>query len=202
MEKKAKSEEISQNYQLKSEAVQELVSEQTPEYSEEELNRYRRKQGFRIPDILKYSFLKLWFYGAVCYFIYWGLAMYIPGLLEMMFVLCVATGMVTDLLTNGVLRFVEKIPGENNKWMVFPQKGFKGFVLNILYGFVIIYCVYTLYDGINRVAIIFTGREDQVVLAVEPLLFGVFCTGFDLLFIAVKRLLGAIIRDAKAAAGS
>ncbi len=200
MEKNTNPEDTQKNYNLKSDAVNDLVTEETPEYTQEELNRYRQSKGFRIPDVLKYSFIKLWFYGAVCYFIYWGLAMYIPGLLEMMFVLCTATGMVTDVLLNNVIRFLEKTPGENDRWMFFPQKGFRGFVFNILYGFLIIYCVYTLYDGINRVAMVLTGTENTIFLAVEPLLFGLFCTGFDLLFIAMKRLFGSIIRDAVKAA--
>ncbi len=202
MDNNTEREEIQKNYTLKSEAVEQLLTEETPEYTQEELNRYKAAKGFRIPDWVKVVFLKLWFYGAVCYFIYWGLAMYIPGLLEMMFVLCVAMGMVTDVLLNSVLRFLEKTPGENNRWMVFPQKGFKGFVLNILYGALLVFCVYNLYDGINRAAMILTGRENTIFLAVEPLMFGLFCMGFDMLFIAIKRLLLRILEDAKHSAAN
>ncbi len=202
MSKQTNDESTQKNYDLNSEAVEALLTEDAPEYSQEELMRYRRKTGFRIPDVLKVLFLKFWFYGAVCYFIYWGLAMYIPGWLEMMFVLCTATGMVTDVLLNSVLRFMEKLPGENSKWMVFPQKGFKGFVLNVLYGFLLIFCVYNLYDGINRALNVMTGETDIIYLAVEPLMFGLFCIGFDMLFVAIKRLLCRIIEDAKQSAGN
>ncbi len=192
--------EPNKNYDLKSDAVDNLVAEETPQYSQEELNRYRTKKAFNIPEALKVVAIKTWFYGAVCYFIYWGLAMYLPGLIEMMFVLAAATGMVTDLLVNGVLHFMEKTPGENDHWMFFPQSGFKGFVLNFVYGFPVVFCVYSLYDGINRLVIAFTGQTDTIYLGVEPLLFGVFCMGFDMLFIAIKRLFGNILRDAKDAA--
>ncbi len=202
MENKTPDTNGNKNYDLKSTAVEDLVAEEAPEYSQEELNRYRTKKGFHIPSVLKVMLLKLWFYGAVCYFIYWGLAFYIPGLIEMMFVLCAATGMVTDLLINGVLRFAEKTPGANDKWMFIPRSGVQGFALNLLYGFPLVFCVYNLYDGINRFVMLFTGRTDVIYLAVEPVLFGLFCMGFDMLFIAIKRLLGNIIRDAKAKAAS
>ncbi len=195
-------EESLKNYDLKSQAVEDLVSEDadTPEYSEEELKRYRSSKKFQIPALFWVLFWKAWFAGAVCYFVLWGLALYVPGLVEMMFILCVALGMVTDLLLNNVLRFLEKVPGENSKWMFIPWKGMKGLFFNILYGFLIVFCVYTLYDAINRLVMVFTGNRDVIYLGVEPILFGLFCMGFDLLFIGAKRLLGTIIRDAQNAA--
>jgi len=39
-----------------------------------------------------------------------------------------------------------------------------------------------------------------VLLGVEPVLFGVFCMGFDMLFILIKRTAGTIFADAKAKA--
>ncbi len=190
------------NYNLKSKAVDDLVSDadETPEYSAEELNRYRRSKKFRIPPLFWVLFWKAWFAGAVCYFVLWGLALYIPGLIEMMFVLCVTLGLVTDLLLNNVLRFIEKLPGENSKWMFIPYEGMKGLFLNLLYAFLIVFCVYTLYDALNRVVMFFTGNHDVIYLGVEPILFGMFCMGFDMLFIGAKRLLASIIRDAKNAA--
>ncbi len=194
-------EEIGKNYKLSSEAVEDLVSDEAPEYSQEELNRYRSKRGFHIPEWLKVLFLKFWFTGAVCYFILWGLGMYVQGL-DMMFVLAMVLGMITDLLLNNVLRFMEKIPGENNKWMLVSRKGMVGFGLNLLYGCVLVFCVYQVYVGINGVYAELTGAENTILLGVEPILFGLLCMAFDMLFIGMKRLFGKILRDAMESAKS
>lgn len=188
------------NYNLKSEAVETLVNADTeavPEYSEEELAKYRTPHKFRIPETVKVLFLKAWFAGAVCYFILWGLGMYIYSLIDMLFVLGVVLGMVTDLLTNNVIRFIEKNPGANDRWLMFPKKGMASFFWNILYAMVLLICVYALYTGINYTYSSLTGNMDVVLLGVEPLLFGIFCMGFDVLFLFFKRMIGSIFADAK-----
>ncbi len=188
------------NYTLKSEAVDELVEAQAgeaPEYSEEELAKYRSGGRFHIPEIVKILFLKAWFAGAVCYFILWGLGMYISSLIDMMFVLGVVLGMATDLLTNNVIRFIEKTPGANDKWILFPGKGMASFFFNIVYALVLLVCVYALYTGINGLYAALSGNRDVVLLGVEPVLFGVFCMGFDVLFILIRRTIGNILADAK-----
>lgn len=188
----------STNYDLKSEAVEALANadtEETPVYSQEELNKYRSKKGFHIPEPVKVLFIKAWFAGAVCYFFFWGLGTYVGGLIDMLFILAVALGMVTDLLTNNVLRFLEKTNGDCSKWLMVTKKGIAGFFLNILYGFPITFCVYMLYDLINRAA------DGLFFLGVEPVLFGVFCMGFDLAFVTIKRTVQSIIADAKKTAG-
>ena len=191
------------NYNLKSDAVEDLLDAQkgeAPEYSEEELNRYRGSSKFHIPEAVKVLFLKAWFAGAVCYFILWGLGTYIYSLIDMMFILGIVLGMATDLLTNNVIRFIEKIPGANDKWLMFPRKSVLSFFLNIVYAMVLLVCVYNLYTGINGVYAAVTGNTEVVLLGVEPVLFGVFCMGFDMLFILIKRTIGSIISDAKARA--
>ena len=188
------------NYNLKSEAVDELVDAQAgeaPEYSEEELAKYRSGGKFRIPEAVKVLFLKAWFAGAVCYFILWGLGTYIYSLIDMLFVLGVALGIVTDLLTNNVIRFIEKTPGANNKWLLLPSKGMASFFGNIVYAIVLLICVYSLYTGINGIYAAVSGNTEVVLLGVEPVLFGVFCMGFDMLFLLIKRTFVSIITDAK-----
>ncbi len=190
------SENIEKNYDLKSKAVEDLVDEAVPQYSKEELERYRRKNRLKLPEILKILLIKTWFAGAVCYFIVWGLAMYIPGYIEKFFVLGAAMGMVVDLLLNNVIRFIEKTPGANDRWLFVTKRGIVGFGLNLLYGFMVVGCVYALYDGVNRMAIQITGNADKIYLGVEPILFGLLCMGFDTLFISMKNLLKRIVRDA------
>lgn len=195
-------ETVEKNYHLNSEAVENLAGadrEEVPQYSQEELNQYRTKKGFHIPQWLKLLLVKAWFAGAVCFFILWGLGTYIGNMLDMLFILGIVLGMVNDLLVNSVLRFMELTPGANDRWMFLPKKGLGSFFGNILYAFLIIYCVYSLYNGINMVLSLVLGTTDVIYLGVEPILFGTFCTGFDMLFVWFKHLAAELIRKAKAA---
>ena len=193
--------ENKKNYNLKSDAVEDLVNEETPDYSEEELEKYRSKKGLRIPEPVKIFLIKCWFAGAVCFFFLWGLGTYIGSMLDMLFILGVALGIVTDLLTNNVLRFVEKTPGANDKWMMYPRKKTVYLFLNIVHAMVIVVCVYLLYNVINYTITSITGNTETVPLGVEPILFGVFCTAVDAVFIKIKQTIFSIFRDAKKAAG-
>lgn len=192
----------SSNYELKSEAVEKLVDAQkgdVPQFSQEELNKYRSKK-LAIPEWLKIVFIKAWFAGAVCFFVLWGLGIYLSATLDMLFVAGAALGMVTDLLTNNVIRFIEKNPGSNDKWLLCARKGVAGFGMNLLCAFVILLCVYFTYSVINFTIISITGATDMVPLGVEPLLFGLLCMGYEMLLIGMKRMVQGIIRDAKHAA--
>lgn len=187
-------------YELKNRAVDELLDAQSGKataYSDEELKKYRAKKGIRFPEWLKIVVIKAWFAGAVCFFIFWGLGIYVTAMLDMLLIIGIALGFVTDLLTNNALRFIEKRAGENDRWMMFPRKSYVSLVLNILYSFLILYCVYSFYGIVNTAIVSFTGQTDAVPLGVEPLLFGLLCVGFDLLFIGAKRLFLRIVRDAR-----
>ena len=184
----------SSNYELKSRAVEELLEAeagQAPEYSREELDKYVSKSKFHIPETVKILFIKAWFAGAVCFFFFWGLSTYM-SMLDLMFVTAIVLGMVTDVLVNNVLRFIEREKGDNDKWMMYPKKGMGSFFLNIIHGFALMFCVYMIYYGINFVLTGFTGTE--VELGVEPILFGVFYMACDQLFIWIKRALMDLVR--------
>ena len=123
-------------YDLKTKAVDDLVNadeSNSPQVTDEELERYggRKKRG--LPNWLKVCFIKFWFPASVCYFFFWGLSGYVADMLDLMFVTAVVLGMVTDLLTNNVLRFFAQTEGENDRWMMFPKKRFITFFLNIFY---------------------------------------------------------------------
>ena len=118
-------------------------------------------------------------------------------LLDMLFVAGAALGMVTDLLTNNVIRFIESVPGENDKWLLFPKKGMVSFFLNLVYALVLVICVYALYSGINMILVKIIGSPDTVPLGVEPVLYGVFTMGFDVLLLGCKNLFGQIMADAR-----
>lgn len=195
--------EISDYYKLNTKSVEDLVganAENSPKVPKEELQKYRSKAGISLPQWLKAVLLKAWFAGAACFFIFWGLGLYLTNMLDMMLVFGIALGLVTDLLVNNILRFFAATPGENDGWMMFPQKGMGAFFLNILYAFILLFCVYCLYQVINTVIVSISGQTDTIPLGVEPILFGLFYMGFDLLFVGIKQLVRRILADARASA--
>jgi len=187
-------------YKLKTEAVNDLVSaneENSPQVSEEELRAYRSGPKIKVADWVKMLFIKAWFAAAVCYFFFWGLGGLMPSVLDQLVVTGLALGVVTDLMTNPVLRFFEKTKGENARWMMVTRKTYSGLFLNILYAYVVLFLVFTLYNVINIAAIGLMGVPgDQVVLGVEPILFGLFYLGFDLLLIKMKHMISGMLHDA------
>ena len=190
------------NYELKSDAVDKLLEAQegnVPEFSQEELDKYRKKK-WSIPEPVKILFIKAWFAGAVCFFILWGLGLYLGSMLDMLFATGAVLGMVTDLLTNNVVRFLEKTPGGNDRWLLVTKRGVVGFGLNLLMAYVVLFCVYSTYSVINYIIVSLTGAVDTVPLGVEPVLFGLLCMGYEMLLIGIKRLIQSIFRDAKEAA--
>lgn len=188
-------------YNLHTEAVEDLVTatkENTPRYSEEELTKYRSgRKKWKFPQGLKVVLIKFWFYGAVCFFGFMGLGMYLADGLDMLFVGAVLLGMVTDLLINHFLRFTEQLPGGSKKWMMVTRRGAAGFFMNLLYGFVLMFLVYTLYVGINAALLQLAGGEGAPTLGVEPILFGLFTTGMDSLCVGCRNLLQRIVADAR-----
>lgn len=191
-------------YKLHTEAVEDLVTatkENTPRYSQAELEKYRSgKVKWKFPQWLKVLLIKFWFYGAVCFFVFMGLGMYLTAQLDMLFVAAIVLGMVTDLLINHFLRFTEKLPGGSKRWIMITRRGAAGFFMNLLYGFVLLFLTVTCYQMINTgIAYLYGGAENAPLLGVEPLLFGIFTTAADSLCVGCRNLLGKIIADARRA---
>jgi len=203
--KKEKQPKEASYYQLHTDAVEELVSatkENTPRYSQEELNKYRSgKTKWRFPQWLKVLGIKTWFYGAVCFFVFWGLGMYLVDQWDLYFVAAIVLGMVTDLLINHFLRFTEKLPGGNQRWIMVTKRGTAGFFMNLLYGFVLLFLVITLYQAVNTVIFtLYNGSENAPLLHVEPIGFGLAVMGADTLCVTIRNTLKKIVADAKKAA--
>ena len=195
MKKGEKGEDL---YRIKAEAVEDLVNankENTPSYSEEELKKYRSKSRLNINPVFKALFIKFWFSGVVCYFFIWGLGMYIPSNLDLYFVTAIGMGFVKDILENNLYRFVANPEGSNDRWMMFPKKSYMSLVFNVLYAILVTGCVYFTYQGINFVGT--SGNNDRVVFGIEPIFFGIFYMGFELLFLWMKHMAVRIIADAK-----
>lgn len=174
-------------YDLKTDAVDRLVNAKgAPPVSDKELEKYTSKRKLRIPQWIKVVLIKLWFAGAVCYFVMWGLGMMITGL-DLIAVLALALGVVTDLMTNNAVRHF--VPSEDGsaKWLMFPKKKFWTFFANIGYAIVLLFFVIQSYTIINTVLTGTTPDEaTTIAVGVEPVLFGLLIMGFDVLFVTIK----------------
>lgn len=188
-------------YRIKSEAVDDLVNatkENTPEYSEEELKKYTTPHKHKLNPTFKALFVKFWFSAVVCYFLIWGLGMYIPSNLDFFVITSIAMGFVKDILENNTLRFMAKSEGENDKWMMFPKKKYSSLIFNVLFAFVVLFFVFTTYTVINLAILKLRGDEKQVVVfGSEPIFFGLFYMGYELLFIKMKHVAKSIVKDAE-----
>lgn len=191
--RKTPKETVEHYYDLKTEAVDALVNAETDEteVSQEELDLYQKK-GFRFPEFLKMLGIKFWFAGAVYYFVGFGLG--ITNLLDQIVIIGIALGIVTDLLTNNVIRFLEATPGANDKWMLFSRKSYASFVFNMLYGIFTVICVAGVYWVLEWIADTITGKPEIIHVGTEPVFFGLFCALLDLLLIGFKNLIQKIFK--------
>ncbi len=200
-EKKDKSEVPSDYYDLHKEAIDDLVNateENSPEVSEEEIAKYTgKKLKFKAGPLVKALLVKWWFAGCVCFLFLWGLGLYITDMLDQLFILGLAGGVFTDLLVNNVLRFIEGTKGANDKYMMFPDKRYRNFLFNIIYSFVILFFVMTVYAAVNAAYAGISGAPDMLALGVEPILYGALYTLFDMLFIKMKHVFASILKDAR-----
>ena len=187
-------------YELKTDAIDRLVNADKKEYPKVKGDPGKQyRSGFldKIPSWILALFMKFWFNGAVCFFIFWGLGMYVTAMLDMIFVLAIVMGMVTDILVNNAFRFLATYEGQNDKWMMFPKKKYWTFVANILYAFPVLVGVIWFYNIFNVVLNNIKGTEGKMYLGVEPIVFGLTYMAIDMLFITMKNTMIKIISDAK-----
>lgn len=196
----------SNHYKINTEAVDRLVNADKKTYPSSKVDpgKQYRSNGLidRIPSPVKALFIKFWFNGAVCFFIYWGLGMYIWDTLDMIVILGLVMGIVTDILVNNAFHFFAITPGSNNKWMLFPKRKFWTFFANMAYGIVVVWLVAWIYNLVNIMLNVLNGFDGQVFIGVEPVLFGILYVAVDMLFIGMKNLIVKIINDAKEKAAS
>lgn len=185
-------------YDLKTDAVNRLVNADKlprPAVNTDPGKEFRSKNFLaKIPSWVKALFIKFWFNGAVCFFIFWGLGMLIPNILDMLIVFGVVLGLVTDIFVNNIFRFIENYPGQNKKWMLIPKKANWTIFPNVVYSIVVLFCVFYLYNFINFVIIDQMGGD--VMFGVEPIAFGLLYLAADMFFISIKNMIVSIVDDA------
>lgn len=186
-------------YKLNLKAVDDLVSadaSNSPKVSEAELRKYRSGPKLKLSDTVKALLIKAWFAGMTCFFFLWGLGNVLGHWLDQLIVLGLALGAVTDLLTNNIYRFYARTPGANDRWMMFPGKGFYTLPLNLLYAFVLLFLVVTTYNALNAALLGLGAANEGTPLGVGPILFGVFTAAWDTLLIKIKRTAKQMLADA------
>ena len=175
---------------LNTDAIDRLVNADKKTYPKTNTDpgKEYKSKGFidKIPSPIKALFIKFWFNGAVCFFIFWGLSLLVPSFLDMIFIIAVVLGMVNDLLVNNTFHFFEITPGSNNKWMMFPQRKFWTFFANMGYAVVITWIVAWIYTLITT-ALLATGllspESNEISFGVEPVSFGILYVAVDMAFI-------------------
>ncbi len=185
-------------YKLKLQAVDDLVNaneENSPPVPKQELRKYRSAAGWHLRDWIKAILLKYWFAGVICYFFIWGLSSYRLNQWDLIAILAIALGGATFLLTKNIYRFIARKEGDYDRWMMFPGKSLAFLLPDIVYALVLILCTMMTYNGINM--LLTKPEADTAVLGVEPLLFALFVTLWDLLFLGIKRMMRKVVEDAK-----
>lgn len=177
-------------YKLKTQAVDDLINaneENSPAVSADELEKFGGRKKGKLPEWVKIAFIKFWFPASVFFFIVMGLGLWNP--LDQVLILGIVQGMVTDILTNPLLRMKAKPEGSNDRFMMFPRKRYMTFFFNMIYACALCFltlCAYALADlGINWLA----GTTGKQYLMGEPITFGLFYMLIDALLIVGKRFL-------------
>ena len=80
---------------------------------------------------------------------------------------------------------------------MFPEKRYRSLIFNVLYSFLVMFCVMMTYEGVNGAFGTITGQTDVVLFGIEPVTFAVIYLLFDLFFLWIKRQFSKIIADAK-----
>lgn len=184
-------------YKLKTRAVDDLVGadeSNSPPVSEEELKAYGARKKGGIPNWLKVGFIKFWFPGAVYFFIIMGLGLWDP--LDQIVILGIVQGMVTDLLTNNMLRFIAETDGANDRFLMFSKKQYMSFFFNMLYSMLLCALVLFAYVGLDAAVRAVSGNS-EFKFAGEPVSFGLLYMLFDTALVAIKNAVAGLLHGTK-----
>lgn len=208
----SKDKKIINYYDLKQEAVNDLVSALKEPISKEEqsnnkkevknppMNPYKYDKLARIPTWIKAVFIKFWVAGAICFFFFSGLSYYVGNMENLILITAIATGLIVDFLVTPAFLYFESDKKEYHKYLMVPVSAKKvwSLLINIPVAFIEVYGVVTIYALINQAIVNSKGLEEgYVTLGVEPLLYGVFFVVIDLILLLFKNMIVGIIQNVK-----
>lgn len=181
-------------------SAENLTTEETNRKSNiDKMDPYAIDVGSKFADWLKALFIKFWFAGAVFYFVGWGLNIVTYNQLDVVFVLGLVMGLVTDYMANAIMRNMQKGEKNMNAFMMFPGKKWYNILLNIPYAMLLTALVAYTYSFINIWVANAKGlAEGTVALGAEPLLYGLFYLSYDMLFLGIKYLIKKLINKGRA----
>lgn len=155
------------------------------------------KQGFlsKIPYGVKACFLKWWFFGAIYFFIGFGLSTVLNDAALIYIVIIIANGFVTDFVCDNILILMDSDQGESNTWMMFHSRKLVSTFINLGYSIVLI--------SLGSLAI--RGLRDYIFVHIdflkdfggEPITFGLVILMVDLFFILIKNLIVNYVKKQK-----
>lgn len=187
-------------YKLKTEAVEDLVTADetnAPKVSKAELERCGGRKKGGMPSWLKVAFIKWWFPGAVFYFI--AMSLGLQNRLDLTVIVGIVLGMVTDLLTDNMVRFIAPTEGEYDNFLMFAKKRYVTFILNIVYAMAL--CAAVFYGAYTLVGTVIDLDPDPRTfvsdLIMGPVGFGLFYMILDLSLVGVKYLIKKAVRGSK-----
>lgn len=218
--KKQKETTIENYYDLKSDAVDELVEALKTGEGDEKLSTniseitgeepaktkggkdfdpYKIDKLSKLPVWLKALFIKWWFAGLVCYFVNMGLGTYFQSdsqQTDLFFLSGLVLGLVTELFVNPIFRMLESDDKEYNNYMMFPFpfKAYWTFFTNLIYYLAVLIVVNFMYLGLNQFIVLCGGSATSIHVGVEPLLYATFAVIADMAFIGIKDLIVHIIK--------
>lgn len=206
---KGKEEPIN-NYDLKTSAVEDLLSafqeeennnsvhkKYTPKKEEQKFNPYKIDKLAKIPTWIKVFFVKFWIAGAICYFCLWGLGAQVYDILDRLVLTAVITGVIVDFMVNPAFLYFESDKKEFHKYMLIPVSAKKlwSLPINIIVSIVEVLIIFWIYSSINILYNnIYNKPDDYIFLGVEPILYGLLFLLIDMGIISIKNLLVKVIK--------
>jgi putative flippase GtrA len=146
----------------------------------------------------KALFTKFWFAGAVFYFIGWGGFIQSADALDLTFVLGLVHGLVTDIVVNRILVFMETDRNPTRKFMFCYSKRFFSLPVNLILGVACAFLVAHTYSIANQIAIQAGVRpEGYIAFGAEPIVYGLLYLIYDMVFVVMKNTFVKVYKKAK-----
>lgn len=144
----------------------------------ESKNAYTRKKW---KPWLKAALIKFWFYGAIYYFVGWGLFLASSDQLDVTMALGLVIGAANDLAIGRIFRSMESSRLEYHPYMMVRNISVAGFFCNIAYGVLLSFLVAYFYHFVNLAIIALRHLpETAIPLGAEPVLYGIVMMLFDI----------------------
>ncbi len=160
-----------------------------------EIRDYRPQKSFigGLPVWVKACAVKWWFAGAVFYFVGWGL--FIGDQLDLTAALGLILGLVTEILINRALIFFGNSKENYRRFIFCPPSGILSIPANLGYGVLLAFLVSYTYHFINLAAVnLSNSAPGTMFLGAEPLLYGLFFTGYDMLCVCIKNKVKVLMK--------